>query len=143
MDCKYYNQDNWNNNLIKIIDHNEIQRANGFEGYILLEYCPGGTLFDLIESKCKEGYNGITDQAQLIKIINDITNGLCYLHDKQIAHRDLKLENVLKGSDDNWKMCDFGSCTTRQYNSKLMMVDRQAVYEELEKVTTPLYRAPE
>lgn len=79
----------------------------------MLEYCPNGTLFDFIESKCKHGKDGISDEAELYKILNDISNGLRVLHGKSIAHRDLKIENVLQGEDLKWKICDFGSCTTQ------------------------------
>jgi hypothetical protein len=47
----------------------------------LLEFCPQGTLFDLIEEKCKIGLSGISDEEMLIKIINDISKGLVSLHD--------------------------------------------------------------
>lgn len=82
---------------------------------MLLEYCPNGTLFDLIEEKCKIGLKGITDEKELYKIINDISNGLRLLHAKNISHRDIKIENVLRGEDQFWKICDFGSCSTIEY----------------------------
>ena len=78
---------------------------------MLLEYCPHGTLFDVIEEKCKMGLFGITNETELVQIIYDIANGLRYLHKRKIAHRDLKIENVMKGNDGKWKICDFGSCT--------------------------------
>ena len=131
-------------NIIKLIDH-QVNPKNGgcFEVYILLEYCPHGTLFDVIEANCKMGLAGITNETDLVQIIYDISNGLRFLHKKKIAHRDLKIENVLKGDDGKWKICDFGSCTQRQYNEGLTQQDREAITEEIEKVTTPIYRAPE
>lgn len=46
-----------------------------------------------------------------------MAQGLLHMHNQTqpIAHRDIKLENVLKGSDGKWKICDFGSSTTNQY----------------------------
>ena len=99
--------------MVGILDQQEHQRLDGLEVYILLEYCANGTLFDLIESKCKLGLDGISDEAELYKILNDISNGLRLLHGKSVAHRDLNLENVLLGADSKWKICDFGSCTTQ------------------------------
>ena len=58
-------------------------------------------------------------------------------------HRDLKIENVLKSQDGAWKLCDFGSCTRKCYSSKLTAEEREAAAEEIEKVTTPIMRAPE
>ena len=98
-------------NLLKMVDFQEIKKKDGTEVFFLIEYCPNGTLFDLIESKCQIGLNGITDEQELYKVLNDVANGLRILHQNQIAHRDIKIENILKGSDQFWKICDFGSCT--------------------------------
>ena len=62
-----------------------------------------------------------------MKVVNDVANGLRHLHQHDVAHRDLKLENVLKGRDNSWKICDFGSCTMKHYNSKLIEIDRENV----------------
>jgi AP2-associated kinase len=54
----------------------------------------------------------------------------------------MKIENVLKGSDGKWKICDFGSSTPNQYRL-INNVNRDIIQEEIEKTTTPLYRSPE
>lgn len=63
-------------NIIQLVDHQENAKDDGQEVYLLLEYCPHGTLFDLIEEKCKQGYIGITDESELMNIIADISTGL-------------------------------------------------------------------
>jgi len=68
---------------------------------------------------------------------------LNYLHSRGIIHRDLKIENVILGKDYKWKIIDLGSSTTEIYNSELAMHSKQAILEEIEMVTTPIYRAPE
>lgn len=86
---------------------------------------------------------GIKDEAYLFKIINDIAKGLRILHEKKVAHRDLKLENIIRGEDQNWKICDFGSCSSWIHQDNISQKDLVMVFDEIEKVTTPLYRAPE
>ncbi len=39
--------------------------------------------------------------------LGDILNGLEFLHDKQLVHRDLKPQNILK-HNNLWKLADFG-----------------------------------
>ena len=86
---------------------------------------------------------GIENETELSNIIYDISNGLKYIHANRIAHRDIKIENIVKGENGKWKICDFGSCTQKHYNQKLTQADVENIGNSIEKVTTPLYRAPE
>lgn len=65
--------------------------------------------------------------------------------DPPITHRDIKLENFLIGSDGLIKLCDFGSATTQQINldSSWNANKRAMLEDQMAKVTTPMYRAPE
>ena len=70
------NSDPTDGNIIQIIDHQLNHKQNGEELCILLEYCQAGSLFEFIETKCEQGLRGISDEVELLKIINDISNGL-------------------------------------------------------------------
>lgn len=61
--------------------------------YILMEYIKGGTLLDLINERKKED-KPITTQ-EISEIMKNIMDGLIYIHNANIVHRDLKLENIL------------------------------------------------
>ena len=103
--------------------------AGKFCWAMVLEYCPGGNLADLL-SQSSSAPTGTNQQpstnlapldpkparyttAQAFKWLGQIASGLSYLHSLSplVIHRDLKLENVLlssKGLDSNVKICDLG-----------------------------------
>ncbi|CAL8096371.1 unnamed protein product [Orchesella dallaii] len=75
---------------------------------IIMEYCPQGTLYGLINR------GDDLPPQKLVDWSKQIANGMFYLHAHKIIHRDLKSPNVLIGSDEIAKISDFG--TSRQWN---------------------------
>ncbi|KAG5926939.1 hypothetical protein E4U42_002786 [Claviceps africana] len=57
---------------------------------LVLSYCPGGDLFDIATAQKK-----LITPAILRRMYAEIIGAVKYLHDKNIVHRDIKLENVL------------------------------------------------
>ena len=47
---------------------------------------------------------------QILRITHEILSGLCYLHSKGIAHRDIKPDNIGFDGDMHAKLLDFGLC---------------------------------
>ena len=47
-------------------------------------------------------------EHHLLKVIYSSLCSLCFLHESNIMHRDLKSANILIMSDCNAKICDFG-----------------------------------
>ncbi|KAL1524350.1 hypothetical protein AB1Y20_019248 [Prymnesium parvum] len=73
-------------------------------GYLVMQSCSGGELFDRIANK------NMTEQDAAIAV-QDIIAALRYIHGKRIVHRDLKPENVLykdKEPGSPLKLIDFG-----------------------------------
>ncbi len=95
--------------ILSMVDHPNIVRL--FEVIeddkyfnLLQELCTGGELLEKMQrTQLKE--------KQIAKIFNQIMSAVAYCHEKGIAHRDLKLENILFASeapDSPIKIIDFG-----------------------------------
>lgn len=90
--------------------------------YLIIEYCNGGDLSNYIQKNCNTFDN---------RYFYQILDGLEYLYNNQILHRDIKPQNILI-HNDNVKISDFGFAKS---------------FEKSELITTfcgsPLYMAPE
>jgi len=76
-------------------------------------------------------------------IFKDIVSGLSKMHSLGIAHRDIKVENILKDGN-KFKLCDFGSASKQVLSPKLATkAEVIESYEMYEKYTTLIYRPPE
>ncbi|KTF98046.1 hypothetical protein cypCar_00007670 [Cyprinus carpio] len=71
--------------------------------WILIEYCPGGALDDIM----LELERGLTEQ-QISEVCCQSLQALSYLHQHHIIHRDLKAGNILLTMDGQVKLADFG-----------------------------------
>eukprot|EP01062_Namystynia_karyoxenos_P039316 TRINITY_DN2860_c0_g2_i1.p1 TRINITY_DN2860_c0_g2~~TRINITY_DN2860_c0_g2_i1.p1 ORF type:complete len:1449 (+),score=407.52 TRINITY_DN2860_c0_g2_i1:118-4347(+) len=95
--------------------------------WICTEYLPGGSLNDVCD------HFGAIGEAQLKRYIRDVLEGLRYLHDKGVIHRDIKPHNVLMQIDGLCKLTDFGA-------SALVA---SASGQPSGPIGTPVYMAPE
>ena len=126
-------------NILKSLSHPNIVKIFEFfdtalNYYIVTEYCKKGELFEYINNQYSE--------YQLAVLFYQVFSGLCYLHEKKILHRDLKLENLMiseiekdinSGEEYFWiKIIDFG--TAKIFERKK---------NEIEIIGSSYYIAPE
>lgn len=76
--------------------------------YLLMEYLPGGDLFQLIVSGPFRGGRFPVNVAQFYAA--EVFTALEYIHDHEYIYRDLKPENVLIDAAGHIKLTDFGFC---------------------------------
>ena len=99
--------------------------------YIVMEYAAGGDLGDRI-NRCKET-NTFIDEEMLWTYLIQICQGLKYLHQKRILHRDIKPRNIFLDGDGNIKIGDMGLGRALDPGSQFAETG----------VGTPLYFSPE
>lgn len=69
---------------------------------IFLEYVPGGSVTTLLRNY------GAFEEPLVKNFVRQILNGLAYLHEKDIIHRDIKGANILVDNKGGIKISDFG-----------------------------------
>ena len=120
-------------NILKQLDNEHIMKL--YEEidtpdylYLVLEYINGIPLIDILKNE----KNGFLPEKRAKKLIIQIIKGIIYLHNKNICHRDIKLENILVMKNDIIKIIDFGFAVKSNKDS----------YNKL-FCGTPSYMAPE
>ncbi|KAI0927507.1 hypothetical protein AcV5_008028 [Taiwanofungus camphoratus] len=93
--------------LLKNLNHPNIVKYKGFEKtpeylYIILEFCENGSLHNI----CKRF--GKFPETLVGVYISQVLEGLVYLHDQGVIHRDIKGANILTNKDGCVKLADFG-----------------------------------
>lgn len=73
--------------------------------YIVLEYCEGGDLFEVIRRA-----KSLTED-RIKNIFWQALEAVCCFHAQDVGHRDLKPENILIGKNRDIKIGDFGLAT--------------------------------
>ncbi|RKP30011.1 hypothetical protein METBISCDRAFT_23682 [Metschnikowia bicuspidata] len=98
--------------LLKILKHRNIVKYHGFvktadSVNVMLEFCSGGSLRQLY----KRLGHGLAEH-EMVPYVKQILEGLQYLHDQGVVHRDVKAANVLLTESGEVKLADFGVATT-------------------------------
>ena len=80
---------------------------------IVMEYAPGGELFELLKTSPR-----LNEQDARFFVVETLL-ALKYLHSKNIIYRDIKPENIILGKDGHIKLTDFGlakKCREKSYS---------------------------
>ncbi|CAG0920695.1 unnamed protein product [Notodromas monacha] len=93
--------------IIKSLDHPNIVRIHSIlerhqRIYIFMQYAENGNLLDHVKRTL-----GLSEPQSHVWF-KQLVGGLLYLHQRDIAHRDLKCENILITGKWNIKIGDFG-----------------------------------
>ena len=94
---------------------------------IIMEYINGGNLFSFVKKRRK-----LSEKTAKF-LFRQIILGIKYIHEQNIVHRDIKLENLLIDLNNNVKICDFG--IGRKIENKNQLLHDQC--------GTLMYMAPE
>lgn len=96
---------------------------------LVLEYCPGGELFDILY------YTNQLDEKTARTYFRHMMIGLKACHDSGIVHRDIKPQNLLMDANYQLKITDFGLSFLSEKDHETMM--------KTSYVGTRGYQAPE
>lgn len=126
-------------NVVTLYAHTILDMGRTKEALLVMEFCEK-SLVHVLESRGAS----YLEEKQVLTAFRDVCNAVFAMHCQSppIAHRDLKAENLLLGSDGLWKLCDFGSTSTN--HKRFEKPEEMGVEEDnIRKHTTPAYRAPE
>jgi len=117
-------------NVIQVIEKNSrkkylIRGQNILVSYLVFEYAPKGDFHSLFAERRVD-----FDEILARTYFHQLIEGIEYLHNKGIAHLDLKPANLVLSNDYTLKICDFGLAW-------------EEGDEEILSEGTEYYRAPE
>ncbi|KAL4647748.1 hypothetical protein GN956_G8800 [Arapaima gigas] len=85
-------------NIVQLLDVFETE--NNY--YLVMELCTGGSIMDQLLKKNR------LEELEVRKYVWQLVVAVKHLHQAGVAHRDLKVENILLDENDNVKLTDFG-----------------------------------
>lgn len=91
----------------------------GEECYVVMEYCSGGDLRQLIDTRVqkKEPFT----EEEILRLLLEIGLALRTLHVAGVVHRDIKPENIYRANNGSFKLGDYGMARYVSMNSSMSM----------------------
>lgn len=123
-------------NVVRILDRGYDEGFKAF--FIVLEYIQGENFKEAFGDICRYDY------AQKLELMEQVVEGIEYLHKKNIVHRDLKPSNLMLEKDGTVKIIDFGisklqdtfysdytlaAFATKNYSSPEQMAGKSITYQ--------------
>lgn len=127
---------------LKLVRHPHIIKlyqviSSPTEFYMVMEYVPGGELFEYIVKK------GRLSEKESRTIFQQLLSGIDYCHRHNVVHRDLKPENLLLDDNQNIRIADFGLSNMMQDGEFLRTSCGSPNYAAPEVISGKLYAGPE
>lgn len=149
--------------VLEVLDHPNVVSYYGIEVhrdrvYIFMEFCSGGSLATLLE------HGRIEDEQVIMVYALQLLEGLSYLHESGIAHRDIKpeskpntpnsrhigntganmtLTDILLDHNGIIKYVDFGAAKVIARQGRTLATDLHATKRNKSMTGTPMYMSPE
>ncbi|XP_076417468.1 MAP/microtubule affinity-regulating kinase 4-like [Peromyscus maniculatus bairdii] len=114
-------------NILQSLEHRNIVRFFDMidtltTAYLIMEYVAGEDLESCL------GALGCFKEEEARVIFRQVVSAVHFLHQRHIAHRDIKLENILVDAAGNAKLCDFGMAIEITEGQKLEEICGSLLY---------------
>ncbi len=109
--------------IVRVLEFGE----EGYTPYLVMEYCPNGTLR---QRHPKETHVSL---SECIDYLTQVAQALQYAHEHKIVHRDVKPENMLISRNGTILLSDFG----------IAVISQSSRYQHQDIGGTIAYAAPE
>jgi serine/threonine protein kinase len=112
--------------------------------FLVMPYCQHGNLHQLSRNE-----DGSLTEREIARLMFQIGGALAYLHERGMAHQDIKPENVLVSAPEKYRLSDFGlnthliRKTFSQGEQPFFNVDEENTGEAQQTYIAPHYASPE
>lgn len=96
-------------NIVQIFDSGQDEASGQY--FIVMEYIEGRSCAEILRDE------GWVEVPEAVSIIEQACEGLHYAHRHGVVHRDVKPGNLLRGSDGEVKLADFGIAKATEQSS--------------------------